>query len=835
MEAPDRIQALLAQSLVTGLDFVYVHEDQVRLDVHFLRPPSDLDQPLHVDLLGSNVHIYSQSTPNQQTRIPVTDLDWSPDNNILQLTVAYPGDFSNYTLFIQDPDPDSPEDPTRIDPYFNGIGFSFKANCPSDLDCKPPEPECSPEEVVDFPINYQARDFWSFRQVLLDFASQRYPDWKDRLEADVGMMMAEVMSALGDEMAYYQDRVAREAYLQTATQRRSIQHHARLVDYHMHDGAGAFLWVDIQVRESEAGDPPISDSLEAGSVIVSSQGDSGLRIDFEIGHGMGRGLATYLGERPDTNSYAVDFRLNRIDPHCWDEDDLCLKVGTTEMFLDGHFEEIFPFSDETDERREGKWILLQTRPENAAQAERAHMVRVIDKHDMQDPVRGLPITRIRWEAEQALPFELDMSILQVHANMVPATTGRTNEAFFVVGEDPTEMDLPLSLQRKLSRAVERQGSGHFPLYLFSLPESEGNPLVWLGEDSQSLRPEVRLVEIDPITEAEEVDGDWRWRRSLLRDFASQQDRDYTLEPGTWRRVVGYQRIGTEIVHQDYASNAGHTVRFGDGEFGRVPDEGTIFKLIYRLGNGRRTNIAAESLTDFEDPTGIIASVNNPLPALLGLDPETPEQVRQLAPEAFRAETYRAVRPEDYAEAAERLPFVQRAGASFRWTGSWLSAFVTPDPLGATTLSEAQTLRLRRQLDQFRQAGREAHVLTPIYANLDVKIRICVQPSAYRGEVKARVMQALIGKKGVRPQRGFFSPDNFTFGTPLQRSALEAAIQRVAGVQAVQRISFRRRGWFPWRRFKSLSYQPGDNSIIRVEHDLRFPERGTIQLIMTGGA
>ena len=80
--------------------------------------------------------------------------------------------------------------------------------------------------MVDFPIDYLARDFWSYRKALLDFASLRYPDWTDRLEADSGIMMAELMSALGDEMAYYQDRVAREAYLETATQRRSIRKHA---------------------------------------------------------------------------------------------------------------------------------------------------------------------------------------------------------------------------------------------------------------------------------------------------------------------------------------------------------------------------------------------------------------------------------------------------------------------------------------------------------------------------------------------------------------------------------------------------------------------------------
>ena len=76
---------------------------------------------------------------------------------------------------------------------------------------------------LDFSIDYTARDFWSFRRALLDFASQRYPQWQDRLEADVGNMSAEVLSALGDEFAYYQDRIAREAYFETATERRSLR------------------------------------------------------------------------------------------------------------------------------------------------------------------------------------------------------------------------------------------------------------------------------------------------------------------------------------------------------------------------------------------------------------------------------------------------------------------------------------------------------------------------------------------------------------------------------------------------------------------------------------
>ena len=132
-------------------------------------------------------------------------------------------------------------DDTRIDPFFNDVTFSFKAACPRDIDCAPPAHECAPEPAVDFPVDYLARDFWSLRGALLEFAAQRYPDWQDRLEADVGVMLAEVMSALGDERAFAQDRVAREATLETATQRRSVPRLSRPIHYVMPDGLGAHL------------------------------------------------------------------------------------------------------------------------------------------------------------------------------------------------------------------------------------------------------------------------------------------------------------------------------------------------------------------------------------------------------------------------------------------------------------------------------------------------------------------------------------------------------------------------------------------------------------------
>jgi hypothetical protein len=226
---------------------------------------------------------------------------------------------------------------------------------------------------------------------------------------------------------------------------------------------------------------------------------------------------------------------------------------------------------------------------------------------------------------------------------------------------------------------------------------------------------------------------------------------------------------------------------------------------------------------------------NPLPATGGVDPELPVVVRQLAPEAFRAVTFRAVRPEDYAEAAERLPWVQRAGAAFRWTGSWMDVFVTPDPKGAFRVTVPQRVALEQQIDRFRQAGRPAYMLDPIYATLDLDLTICVETFAYRGEVEEQVLHILFGRGGIRPTTGFFSPDNFTFGTALERTRLEAAIQDVRGVRAVEDILIRRRGWFDWRSFSELVYTVGDNEVIRVQNDPILPERGSVKLRMDGGA
>lgn len=836
MSTEDRLKALCEQPVkrVTGIDFIQVVDphDQRVLHVYFIVDPETLQAPTFIEdaIEAEQISMVSVSGGERLAEIvveSVTNEVGDESRNILEITVREPGDYSRYRLLIAD---------DRIDRFFNSLEFSFKQGCPTDLDCGPPPHECPPEQMVDFPVDYLARDFGSIRNALLDFAAQRYPDWTEKIEADAGVMLAEVMAALGDEFAYIQDRYAREAYLETASQRRSLDRHTRLVDYNIHDGLTASTFLALLVKGSGG------TFVSAGSrVWAPGQGES--PIPFELG----TGLADTRAEAGMPRRFWVHAAWNNMSVHLPDDDEPCLPVGATELYLHDTLPATGQVPGGVDPVRfwVGKWLLLKTLPDDASVPARRHLVRVAEVEHATDPLfldgSGDPvnITRVRWEQGQALPFEMCLRDMSVHGNIVPATEGETHTEFFRIRDNKK---IPLDKLDGVPRAIERQG----PLdevtcrrsvtFLSSLTQTESLGLGWLSELREA-EPEVELQEVDqenllPFS----VPRFWQWRRSLLESRGFEED--FTLEHGTWRRIIGFQRIGEVVEHQDYASGAGFTLRFGDDEFGASPRDETVFRVRYRTGSGTRANLPADTVVNLTNPldeteadlVGLLDGASNPLPIGSGINPEDPQVFKHLAPEAFRALPLRAVRTEDYQEISERLPWVQRAGAQFRWTGSWLSAFVTPDPLGAFELSPDRRTELENLIDCVRQAGREAFVRDPRFVNIDLEIRICVEPSAYAGQVKEHVIEALTGKRGALPRKGFFDPDNFTFGTPLLRAALEAAIQAVPGVRGVDGMQIRARGITAKRPFTELVFEVGDDQVIRLQNDPRYPERGSLRII-----
>src|SRR5262249_17480985 len=156
---------------------------------------------------------------------------------LVRVKVDKPGDFSLYTLRIVK-DPFHLDPPDGFDPQLSAVDFSFKVECPSDFDCRTKR-VCPVEPLVAPEINYLAKDYASFRRLMLDRMTALMPQWRERNPADVGVALIELLAYVADHLSYQQDATATEAYLSTARRRVSVRRHARLVDYFLFDGCNA--------------------------------------------------------------------------------------------------------------------------------------------------------------------------------------------------------------------------------------------------------------------------------------------------------------------------------------------------------------------------------------------------------------------------------------------------------------------------------------------------------------------------------------------------------------------------------------------------------------------
>jgi len=99
-------------------------------------------------------------------------------------------------------------------------------------------------------FDYTNRDYASIREDLLSRASETIPEWTSREATDFGMVFVDLWAYLGDTLHYYLDRVAQEAFLETATQRSSVLALASLLDYKAQGVSNATAIIFINPSDS---------------------------------------------------------------------------------------------------------------------------------------------------------------------------------------------------------------------------------------------------------------------------------------------------------------------------------------------------------------------------------------------------------------------------------------------------------------------------------------------------------------------------------------------------------------------------------------------------------
>jgi hypothetical protein len=911
-----RREVVKLHGTLNGLEYLEVDDSgltddllrQRTLFVKFLRPM------LTLELKKDNFRITGGE------RIKTVEIEWvatakalpdgeSPDlvdgltplNEFVAIRTKSYGDFSQYTLsLVSGSDGDTLSD--RIDPRLSEIQFSFKVQCKSDFDCATTIP--CPVPPVDNPrLDYLAKDYASFRRLMLDRLSVLMPEWRSRNPADVGVTLVELLAYVGDQLSYQQDAIATEAYLGTARRRTSLRRHARLVDYAVHEGCNARVWVRVFVNDNGVTIPARTRLLTR----VPNMPDRLIPGSDQLRNALASGVEVF-----ETVENTVLYQAHEhMVFYTWGERECCLPKGATQATLKGNFPhlkagDVLVFAEEQGPRtglpddadRDHRWavrltdVRLSTDPSGKL---------FESKPEPEDESLDVDVTEIQWAEQDALPFPLCLSttitdqndksvyidkVSVAYGNIVLADHGRTvhDEALGKVPAShltlasvndelsckhrplkpvpprfrpklaarPLTQALPLTAERlfsftatvdvvtalqdrlydaRLENPLKAQG-----VILAGPVVVQGGDEVWSVSDGASayrLHLVDSQIQVFPLAASAAIMTVAEPRRARP-DISLVSN--YQGIPTTWkpqRDLLASDADAKEFVVESEHDGSAY-LRFGDDVHGKRPDSGTAFTATYRIGDGTAGNIGLESIAHIVSNDGRLLSVSNPLPAQGGVEPESAEEIRRDAPEAFRIQE-RAVTPEDYAEVVERHPSVQRATATFRWTGSWYTVFLTVDRKGGGEVDADYEQLIRDHVERYRMAGYDLEIDGPRYVPLEVGMIVCVKPDYFRADVRAALMRVFSRGWLADGSRAVFHPDNFTFGQPVYLSKLYEAAQSVQGVASVVIKTFRRLR-IP-QDLKPLTegvLTTERLEIARLDNDPNFPERGVLKLLSVGG-
>ena len=168
-------------------------------------------------------------------------------------------------------------------------------------------------------------------------------------------------------------------------------------------------------------------------------------------------------------------------------------------------------------------------------------------------------------------------------------------------------------------------------------------------------------------------------------------------------------------------------------------------------------------------------------------------------------------------------------------------FVTVDRKGAQPVDAAFQERIRDFLEQFRLAGYDVEIEAPLYVPLDIAFTVCVAPGYFRSLVKTALLDTFSARDLADGRRGFFHPDNFTFGQPVYLSQIVAAAMGVSGVAWVDTNDippapnhFRRWGQASHGETAAGLISMARLEIARLQNDPSQPENGKIDFFLEGG-
>jgi hypothetical protein len=715
-------------------------------------------------------------------------------SRIAQLAIDFEaiGDHSTYTVSLLS------GGAYALHPFFASADFVFLIDCETG-DCRAPTGQASRSAAPAPAIDLVTKDYTGFLSLLADRIRVSNPHWADLSPASFERVLVDLLAHQGDMLSYYQDRVANEGFLETATQRFSVWQHGVLLGYELFDGVAAStilgFWVSssgyvparLMVRmEERPGEAPVVFSVRSRTRV---EPENNLLIP-----------AAWPGA-PMARIPAGETRM-LLWGHGYK-----LRAGQRIAFVQGAFHQLVALTAVREVEQPG-WV---ERPEDP-------LVAVDQK-----------VTEIAWgpsdRLERALhPWQLEPPILDAHeyeaqrlriyGNLVEAVHGEHRVAWLNPTSAPRRQDVVMSL--------DEQGS------IVST--------VSRGDAQVRLLRALRVPE-GPVLFDEDANGE----RTLALDVTINDRPWYAQEHLHGSRSYDRHYVATT------AEDGSAWLHFGDGVRGhevRVEPAGSAPRIVlrYRVGEPIAGNCAPGTITRViapEDPTsdegidyGSLGTVlvTNVVPGSGGRGPESLDVARQAIPTSLRrGAQQRAVTLRDYADAAEQVRGVARATVRVIG-GSFSTLLLLIDPEGQEELDPVLERAVFSRLDSMRMVGRELRVAAPIYVPLDIELAICAEPGWQRHEVRDRLYAAL--RPGTRERPGLFHPDNLSFAEAVELGEVLAYVQGIPGVRSVKAFTFR-----PLRSAHAAKVVPrirlDTTEVARLDADPSYPENGRLVIRVEG--
>jgi hypothetical protein len=134
----------------------------------------------------------------------------------------------------------------------------------------------------------------------------------------------------------------------------------------------------------------------------------------------------------------------------------------------------------------------------------------------------------------------------------------------------------------------------------------------------------------------------------------------------------------------------------------------------------------------------------------------------------------------------------------------------------------------------RLAGQDLQLESPQYVSLQIALSVEVEDNYFRSDVEESLLEVLGNQILPNGQKGFFYPDNFTFGQAVYLSPIYAAARSVAGVSSVMATQFQPQGVNASQYLSTGEIKLGSLQVARLENNPSYPNHGQLILSMQGG-